>query len=178
MALYYENLDEITRSFMLNEVVSDVSLNRLYMSPRLNEFGRQNYVYFLQEAVVHHNDGWLAQQLSSHGYMTDYEQRRTRGGGFTSAKVPVNAPDTLSEGEFNRYYTRGLCVRVIEEGLEQVEVCRGKQVSQPRWESEAMLGRRLSAEALLKDLRESIGVEPALGLPPGPNSGLTVRMVQ
>lgn len=178
MALYYENLDAITRSFMLNEVVSDVSLNKLYMSPRLNEFGRQNYVHCLQEAVVHHNDGWLAQQLRSHGYMTDYEQRRTRGGGFTSARVPVTAPDTLSEGEFNRYYARGLCVRVIEEGRDQVEVYRGKSASRPRLESEAMLGIRLSAEALLKDLRASNGVEPALGLPPGPNSGLTVRMVQ
>ena len=41
-----------------------------------------------------------------------------------------------------------------------------------------MLGKRLYAEALLKDLRESVGAEPALDLPPGPNSGLTVRIVK
>ncbi|MCG8431014.1 MAG: hypothetical protein MJA29_07565, partial [Candidatus Omnitrophica bacterium] len=112
------------------------------------------------------------------GYMKDYEQRKKRGGGFTTAKVPITAPDTLSEGEFNRYYVRGLCVRVIEEGVNQVEVYRGIPVNQPRSESEALLGKRLSAEALLADLRESVGVEPALGLPPGPNSGLTIRMVE
>ena len=178
MALYYENLDESTRSCMLSEVISDVSHNNLYMSPRLNGLGELNYVSLLKEAIEYYNDAWLAQQLRSRGYMNDYEQRRTRNGGFTSAKVPVNAPETLSEGEFNRYYTRGLCVRVIMEGKNQVEVYRGKPATRPRPESEAMLGRWLSAEALLKDLRESIGVEPALGLPPGPNSGLTVRMVQ
>ena len=177
MALHYENLDEITRSFMLSEVESDLSHENLYMSPRLNELGEQNYVLLLKEAIQHHDDAWFAQQLRSRGYMKDYEQRRKRGGGFTNARVPVNAPDTLSEGEFNRYYVRGLCVRVIEESMDQVEVYRGKPVNQPRPESEALLGKRLSPEALLADLRESVGVEPALGLPRGPNSGLTIRMV-
>lgn len=178
MALRYENLDENTRSFMLSEVDLDLSHRKLYMSPRLNELGEQNYVDLLKEAIEHHDDTWLAQQLRSRGYMKESEQRRKRSGGLTTAKVPVTAPDTLSEGEFNRYYARGLCVRVIEEGMNQVEVYRGKLVSQPRPESEAMLGKKLSAEALLEDLRKSVGVEPALGLPRGPNSGITVRMVK
>ena len=178
MALHYENLDESTRSFMLSEVDSDLFHEKLYMSPRLNERGEQNYVSLLKKAIEHHDDAWLAQQLRSWGYMKESEQRRKRGGGLTTAKVPVAAPDTLSEGEFNRYYARGLCVRVIKEGIDQVEVYRGKPVSQPRPESEAMLGKKLSAEALLEDLRKSVGVEPALGLPRGPNSGATVRMVK
>ena len=178
MALRYENLNESTRSFMLSEVDSDLSHDKLYMSPRLNELGEQNYVDLLKEAIEHRDDEWLAQQLHSHGYMKNHEQRKKPGGGFTTAKVPKTAPETLGEGEFNRFYARGLCVRVIEEGMNQVEVYRGKLVSQPRPKSQAMSGKRLSAEALLKDLREYSGVEPAFGLPPGPNSGLTVRMVK
>ena len=178
VALHYENLDENTRSFMLSEVDLDLSHENLYMSPRLNELGEQNYVSLLREAIEHHDDAWLAHHLRSHGYMKNYEQRRKRGGGFTDVRVPVNAPDTLSEGEFNRYYVRGLCARVIEGGIDQVEVYRGKPVSQPRPESEVLLGKRLSAKVLLDDLRKSKGIEPALGLPPGPNSGLTVRMVK
>ena len=176
MALHYENLDENTRSFMLSEVDLDLSHEKLYMSPRLNEPGEQNYVSLLKEAIEHHDDAWLAQQLRSRGYMKDREQRRKRGGGLTTAKVPVTAPDTLSEGEFNRYYARGLCVRVIEEGMDQVEVYRGKPVSQPRPKSRAILGKKLSAEALLKDLRKDGSVESALGLRRGSNSGLTVCM--
>ena len=178
MALNYENLDETTRSYMLSEVDLDLSRNSIYMSSRLNQLGTQNYVPLLKEAITQYDDAWLAQQLRIRNYMKEYEQRRKRGnGGFTNAKVPVTAPDTLSEGEFNRYYVRAICVRVIEENMDQVEVYRGKQVSRPRPESQAMLGKKLSAKALLEDLRKSVGVDTVLGLPSGPNSGLTIRMV-
>ena len=169
MALHYENLDEKTRSYMLNEVNLDLSQNNIYMSQRLNELGSEKYVSLLIEAITHHNDAWLAQQLRIQNYMKDREPR---------GKVPVNAPDILSEGEFNRYYMRGLCARVIEENKGQVEVYRGKQVNQPRPESKAMIGKKFTAEKLLEDLRESIGIDTVLGLPPGPNSGLTICMVE
>ena len=45
-------------------------------------------------------------------------------------------------------------------------IYRGKEVQQPRAESQAMIGKRINAGALLDDLRKSPGVEPALGLPP------------
>ena len=178
MALRYENLDESTRSFMLSEVDLDLSHEKLYMSPRLNELGEQNYAYLLKEAIEHHGDAWLAEQLRSRGYMKESEQRKKRGGGFTTVRVPKNASDTLSEGEFNRYYVRGLCLRVIEQGMDQVEVCPGKPASKLRTEAEDILGEKLSAETLLEDLRKSSSVELAFGLRRRTNSGLTVRIVK
>jgi hypothetical protein len=109
--------------------------------------------------------------------MRTEEQRRKPKGGFTTARVPHTAPDTLAEGEFNRFYARGLCAFVVSSGGTEVEVYRGKEVQNARPESQAMIGRRLPAQKLLDDLRTSQGVEPALGLPPGPNSALTVRRV-
>ena len=176
MALRYENLDESTRSFMLSEVDLDLSHEKLYMSPRLNELGEQNYAYLLKEAIEHHDDAWLAEQLHSRGYMKEDVQRKKRGGGFTTVRVPKNAPNTLSEGEFNRYYARGLCLRVIEKGMDQVEVYLGKRVSKPRQELRDILGEKLSAETLLEDLRKSSSVDSALGLSRRSNSGLTIRM--
>jgi hypothetical protein len=127
--------------------------------------------------MEHHEDDWLASTLRERGYMKAEEQRAKPSGGFTTAKVPHTAPETLAEGEFNRFYARGLCVQVLESGGTEVEVYRGKNVANPRPESQAMIGRRLPAQQLLDDLRSSPGVEPALGLPPGPNSGLTIRRV-
>ena len=176
MGLNYENLDEITRSFMLSEVdldLSNESPEKPYISKRFNELGKQNYVPLLKEAIEHHNDDWLAEQLCNRGYMKEHEQRKG-----TTIKVSVNAHETLSEGEFNRYYVRGLCVRAIDEGIDQVEVYRAKQVNEPRSKSEAMLGKKLSAKVLLENLRESIGVKPDFGLLGGPNSGITIRMVK
>jgi hypothetical protein len=103
------------------------------------------------------------------------EERKKPTGGFTSAKVPVNAAEILAEGEFNRFYARGLCLRAVAEGIDKVVVYRGKEVLNPRPESEALLGKHFPVEELLQDLRQHIGTDTALGLPAGPNSGLRVR---
>ena len=81
----------------------------------------------------------------------------------------------MGEGEFNRYYCRGLCRRAIEEGVAQLQVYRAKAVAEPRPASQAKIGALVDPAAILDDLRRTQGVEPALGLPPGPNSGLTLR---
>ncbi|HOV83017.1 MAG TPA: hypothetical protein PLQ01_10140 [Methanothrix sp.] len=178
MAIQYESLDETVRACMLQELEADISNSRLYISPRLTETGAKIWPEILREAIGKRNDAWLAATLQSMRLLHTQEQRRKPKGGFTTVNVPYNAADTLAEGEFNRFYARGLCVKVIATGGSQVEVYRGKDVRDPRPESQAMIGRRLPAQKLLEDLRNSPGVEPALGLPPGPNSGLTVRQVK
>lgn len=179
MPLRSEDLDQKTRVFLLRELELDLSAGTLYWSPHLNERGKQNSVELLKSALEHHEDAWLADQLRSRGYLKDFKQHKTPSGATRPRRVPVTAPDTLGEGEFNRYYIRGFCARVIKEGQDPVvEVYRGKDVLQPRPESEALLGKRLSAMSLLEDLRTSIGVDTALGVPSGPNSGLTVRRVK
>ncbi len=177
MSIQHENIDAGVRGLMVRELELDQRNGTLYISPRLTENGAQAWPQVLREAMERHEDEWLASTLRERGYMKAEEQRAKPKGGFTIAKVPHTAPETLSEGEFNRFYARGLCAQVLESGGTHVEVYRGKEVSNPRPESEAMIGRRLSARDLLEDLRRSTGVEPALGLPPGPNSGLTIRRV-
>ena len=177
MSIHHESLNAAVREFMVRELERDQGNGKLYISPRLTSGGAQAWPQILREAMEGHEDEWLASTLRERGYMKAAEQRAKPKGGFTTAKVPHTAPDTLAEGEFNRFYARGLCAYVLESGGTEVEVCRGKEVSNPRPESEAMIGRQLPAQQLLEDLRNSPGVEPALGLPPGPNSGLTIRRV-
>jgi len=169
MGIYYKNLDEKTREFMLKELEMDTEQAKIYISTRLNALGQSNWVNLLKEAITNHNDDWLAHQLTVMGYMNTHETKKDR-----TVKVPLNAPETLAEGEFNRYYVRGLCARAISEGINEVVVYRGKDVQNPRIESQYKIGQRVKAKDLLEDLRISLGVEPALGIPPGPNSGLTI----
>jgi len=177
MGIFYEDLNGEVRKYMLEELDLDVKTGRLYISPRLTEEGRQVWPELLREALREHNDDWLASQLRYRGLIRKAERRKTPKGGFTIARVPHTAAETLAEGEFNRFYARGVCAYVIATGGTEVEVYRGKDVRNPRPQSQAMIGQRLPARQLLEDLRTSQGVEPALGLPPGPNSGLTVRRV-
>lgn len=174
MPLTYENLDSTTREFMLGELDADVAASGVYMSQRLSSGGQGRYVSLLREAMQAHDDAWLAAQLRL--LFNPTEVRRTPNGGTTVAKVPVNAADTLAEGEFNRYYARGVCARALAEGRDSVEVYRGRISSRPRPESEALIGQRLDARRVLDDLRSSQGTDTFLGVPGGPNSGITIRL--
>lgn len=176
MGLQYADLNEVTRAFVVEEMRRDLGAGTLYYGRRLSEAGRAAWPSLLEEALRFHDDDWLATRLrEGPGFFVRKETRQTKNG-VVYADVPVTAPDTLAEGEFNRMYCRGLCAFTVSLGLNTVIVYRAKAVARPRPESEAILGRSVDAVALLTDLRAAQGVEPALGIPPGPNSGLSVRL--
>jgi len=176
MALSLHHLDDRTRQYMRSEIEADIANKRLYLSPRLSETGQEEYSMLLKEAVSQFDADWLANQLRLNYRLNAVEPRRTPSGGMTAAKVPSNAPEMLAEGEFNRFYIRGLCRRAIDDGITHLIVYRAKAVSHPRPESQARIGTSVEAQTLLDDLRTHPGVDTALGLPNGPNSGLSVHL--
>jgi hypothetical protein len=177
MPFKLENLDAKTRAQMATEISADSAGAKLYLSKRLSDVGRNNYPGLLLKAAQTHDDSWLASELRKNGRLNEMEQRnKPKGGGVTMARVPVTAPETLSEGEFNRFYIRGLCLRATAEGISHLTIYRAKEVENPRSESGAKIGQKIAAQALLDDLRVNTGVDTALGLPPGPNSGLSVKL--
>jgi hypothetical protein len=62
----------------------------------------------IREAFQSQDDDWLAWKLSD--LMNETLQKRKKSGGFSTAPMPDNAPETLAQGEFNRFYARGVCV--------------------------------------------------------------------
>lgn len=176
MGLLYQNLDAETRRFMLEEIEMDVQDGSIYISNYLNPRGCESWARLIREAAETGTDDTLAAAIVRDRCLKDRVERKKPKGGYTMAAVPVTAHQTMGEGEFNRYYARGLCRRAINEGIPDLQVYRAKEVREPRWESEQKLGSLVSAEMILADLRQTQGVEPALGLPPGPNSGLTLRI--
>lgn len=160
---------------MLAEVEHDIEVGQLYLSSRLSTRGSNDYPDLLLEAAKRGTPDSFAEALSQGGRLKTHETA-TRTGTTYRKKVPRNAHETLAEGEFNRFYIRGLCQRTLEAGGQNLRIYRAKQVVNPRAESVAMIGALIDAKALLRDLRTSIGVEPAFGLPPGPNSGLSVQL--
>lgn len=176
MGLDYKNLDQRTRTIMLAEIERDIAGNTLYLSDNLNQQGRADYPGLIRDAARSGNDVTLAAAIQ--GRLNSHEKpRKLKSGEFSKAPVMrSNAHEMLAEGEFNRFYIRALCVRAIEDGLSGVTVYRAKAVENARSESQQKIGQRVPAEALLRDLRTHPGVDTALGLPPGPNSGLSVQI--
>jgi hypothetical protein len=175
MAFTFRDLDDSTRQQMIDEIDHDLHASgTLYESPRLSVEGRTNWPQLVREAAAGHDEVWLATQLQSSGALNQTETRQLKDKVIT-AKLPHNAHELLAEGEFNRLYIRGLCNRAIAEGR-KLQIYRAKPVRDPRVESEGKIGQPVDAKALLSDLRAHIGVDTALGLPAGPNSGLSVHL--
>lgn len=174
MPLDLVDLDADARAFMLDELARDEEAGAVYLSGRLTPHGRAVYPGLLRAAIQTGDDGSFAAALAAPGMLAASEVAVRRGRPY-SKRVPHDAHLTLAEGEFNRYYLRGLCRVVLGLGGTDVEVYRARPVRSARSASTALLGARIDAAALLADLRTSVGVDTALGLPPGPNSGLSAR---
>src|ERR1041384_1590536 len=178
MALYLENLDYRTRQLMLDEMDYDIAHNQLHISPFLSGQGQRDYANILRDALASGTDETLAQQLQEHRrILRTLPRRNPKAGGYSIAATPENAAQVLAESEFNRYYIRALARRAIEDGISELVIYRAKPVANPRPSSEARLETTLSPQELLEDLRAHPGDEPpTLGVPSGPNSGLSVRL--
>ena len=177
MALYLENLDDRTRQLMVDEMQYDIAHNQLHISPFLSGQGQRDYTNLLREALQSGNDETLAESLREHRRILRTLPRRKPKGGYTIVTAPDNAAQVLAESEFNRYYIRALARRAIEDGIQELVIYRAKPVANPRPESEARVETTLSPQELLDDLRSHSGDElPTLGVPAGPNSGLSVRL--
>ena len=174
MKFNFENLDKQTRELMISEIKSDIDKGKLYFSKRFNENGQKLYPRLLLESVSTGDEEKLADALKANDCFAEKEARNSKNG-ITYAKVPETANQTLAESEFNRFYIRAIALRAISSG-HTLTIYRARHSDKPRVESEIMIGKQVSAESLLTDLQNSIGVDTALGLPPGPNSGLSVKL--
>lgn len=170
------NLDEITRRYMLQEMDGDVRAGRLYLSKRFTDKGRQDYEALLREATQTHDAQWLAEQLNTGNRMGTGEVSHSKKGGAYVKRTPFGDHETIAFGEFNRYYIRGLCARAVDEGIKDVIVYRALDVAQERASSAQLIGSSVDAAALLADLRENIGTGTRMGIPSGPNSGISVKL--
>ncbi|HEY9516061.1 MAG TPA: hypothetical protein VIQ74_10325 [Gemmatimonadaceae bacterium] len=175
MPLLYANLDPITRRYCLAEFDHDVARGTVAISSRIRPGAIDDYVELLRQALAYYDDQWLEDRIE--GMLVDFELRNTPTGSVTTAKLPSYAARVIAEGDFNRYYMRGVCARALAEGLEVVEGYRARLSAEPRPESVELEGQQLRASDLLDELRiahPDPTVEAALGKP---NSGLSVRLV-
>lgn len=175
MGLVYENLDAETRRLMVAEIDMDRADQSMYVSNYLNEVGAGVWPDLTREAARVGSDESLANELSQKRLLKTEVQRRKPSGGFTTARVPVTAPETLSEAQFNMYYMRAMAVRASNEGM-ALQVYRAKAVVSPRSSSQALIDTLIDPQLLLEELRRTKGVEPSVEMPL-PNSGLCVRLI-
>ncbi len=180
MTYRFENLDQTTRNYMIEEFRRDIETGNQYISPRIKSGFASRYLTLFGQVITEgRNEDDFASDIKRFGYLITEEPRRTKSG-ITMAKVPERAAETLAHGEFNRYYMRGLCRRALDENLTLV-IYRAKQVSKPSEISQQIIGKSARPQVLLEILRDfeaaderfPDSIEINIG---GPNSGLSVRI--
>ena len=175
MPLQYESLDPTTRRYALAELDQDLASGAVHVPARLRPSAVGEYQRLLRDALRYYDDLWLEEHASD--LLIESETRRTPTGGQVTAKIPQMAARMVAEGDFNRYYMRGVSLRAIDEDRQVVEVYRARLSLEPRPESAELEGRRLPARAVLDQLRGLASDEPAAAPLGRPNSGLSVRLV-
>lgn len=158
------NLTPEVRRHMRAEIEADQRAGRLYQSGRLTPDGLARWFGLLCEAADAHDDAWLERALGAGLVAASSSDGR---------RVPSDAAQTLAECEFNLYFTRAFCLRVLEAGHTHVEVYRARPSANPRPESVRLQGQNLDAQELLEDLRRPLAQRTSPL--PQPNSGLSVR---
>ena len=146
MELTFPNLDDDprTRVYMVEELELDVPRNEIYRGTRLTEAGWQAWPGLLREALKLYEPKWLELQSKQAGYWLSHETSR-RGGKEYPKAVPVDAAQTLAEGQFVRYYLRAVGRRAMDDGhdLKVVRLARHGVVVVP----EAVVQRHLRVDA-------------------------------
>lgn len=166
---HFKNLDEQVRALMVEEIQLDITESKLFESERLNEFGRNNYEDYLLQASKEGDEETFEILLNINTCFNPNDLSRGK-----PTKMPKNASKLLCQSEFNRFYIRAVCRKSIHDSKEFVRVYRARDSSWSRSESEAKIGTLLSAQELLDDLRNSIGVSP--NILSEVNSGLSVKL--
>lgn len=159
---------------MRDEVITDLNEERMLVSERLNENGKNRWHILLEKVVTEHNEIWLADQIKKENLLNTSERRRKKTGGYIQAKIPITAAEILANGEFNKYYIRAICLKAIQNQQTFVIVYRARGVENPRTKSTQKVGNQLNAESLLADLRAKKG-DDSLFLLAQSNSGLSVK---
>lgn len=169
----FENLDEATRSSMLQAIEEAESMGNIYYSTRFNQDGNNQWLPLLKQAAQQFNEHWLAYQLESNGLMKDFESAVKSSGGYTTKHVPNTSTETVAEGQFNRFYILGLCKRARAEGIIHLEIYRAKERFDPRPESQALIGTLLSIDEIESQLKETKASFKSQLVKP--NSGLCMK---
>lgn len=167
-----ENLDlKDVRKYMLDEVNLDMENDDLYYSSYLKEDCKDVYSDLLKNEIEFGNPESFSKSIKDKMILRKIEMTK-RG----PRNVRKNAHETLGEGEFNRFYIRGLCKKAIKQGL-KIEVYRAKQVNKPREKSKNLIEEILDPKFVLEDFRTNFGRNTSSEISK-PNSGISLRLIK
>jgi hypothetical protein len=169
MPYILDNLDNVTRGLMLDELEADVIAGQLTTSARARPGTESIYLQLLREAFANGDADSLIGSLESSGIWATHQADGKQ----------INVPDAskvLGDGQFVAYYCRAICLRAMADGR-AIEVYRGQMTAVHRGSSDRLDGTRPDPVALLDELRRNSLTPWKFTVVGKPNSGMALRLV-
>jgi hypothetical protein len=180
MAMQFEELDDVTRRYMLSELEAEFAGNP-YLSDGLTPEGRAALPNLMREAIRADNEVTLAASLAQLRYWQPMETYRTKTGRIMRRYVNVReAAERLALTEFNTWYVRGLAKRLMEEGGTHCQVYRAAPPKGAPGECTRYEEQVFTVDVIYRGHRARYWPTPnpgVLSIPAGPNCHHTIRRV-
>ena len=178
----FEEIDESTRQYMLSEFRLEQEASQPPFRPKnLTSAGLQAFVLIMQSAIQGGTEESLEHDLSLPRLWIK-EETQLRRGKLVSVAVPADVrAKRFAITDFNTWYVRGLCAKLIAEGVEDCEVYRAQAAYVPRGECLRLEGQILRVRDVFAGHRAKY--HPAknptsFSVPVGPNCHHSIRRVK
>ena len=131
MTMNYEELDNTTRKYMLEEFEVEIASPNPYFGKNLSAEGRAVFPRLMRETINEGNEQTLGAALNCARLWNEMETYE-RSGVIRERRINVRqASERLALTEFNTWYVRGFARRLIDEGVTH---CQAYRAAQPKWE--------------------------------------------
>ena len=131
MAMNFEELDDTTRRYMLQEFEAEIASDDPYFGNNLSVAGRATFQELMRAAIKGGNEETLRAALNRPGLWNEKEPYK-RKGVLRERRINLRqASERLALTEFNTWYVRGLAKRLIDEGVTH---CQAYRAAPPRGE--------------------------------------------
>ncbi len=172
MSMRFEELDETTRQYMLDEFEVEEASGNSFRSAVLSAVGLNAFPDLMRAAIQTGNEEMLTVALLDSALWRTLNARGAR----------VNVQQSASQlalTEFNTWYVRGLCKRLMAEGIEQCQIYRAEMPKfEIRTECSCMEDQKFSVEIIYRGHRAKYWPtrnSGALSIPSGPSCHHTIR---
>lgn len=181
MAMSFEELDTVTRGYMLQEFEAEQSTNNPYRGRVLSASGTSAWAGLMREAITNGNDDTLIASLQIPSYWQPTETYVKNGVQRVRSVNFQQAAERLGLTEFNTWYVRGFARRLVGEGVHE---CQAYRAAMPKWEPAdctAHEGQIFQVQLIYSGHRRRYWPEPgdvtAVSIPFGPGCHHTIRRV-
>lgn len=159
LGLAFRELDDTTRKYMIKALDEDES-NGLIVSKLMTDVGLAMLPSALRDSILRGDENTLASSMRDFEFWLPHDAAGKTVNALSSSK-------RLAMTEFSTMYTRGLCLRLKDDGVSKCRVYRAGYAKNPRCECASREGTLVDVDTLLANHRQYDSPGPRI--PFGPN---------